>query len=220
MACWGETPRRRATALKSLGYGRWQCLRWLVLPALLPALGMVLLATTARSLSAVDIAPGAGARQSAHPRRAGVAMVKRGDELQQAKGALASLLLMAILGGLALVAGADGGYSASTSPICAVFVTRILMPLPGRLLAALLPLSGLLGALLLAGLARSAPPQMDALGNSLGLALAACALGAAVCLLWLACGPARGDGWVWLPLVLPALPLADGQYRLALYAPA
>ncbi|MBD3716481.1 hypothetical protein IE979_26365 [Klebsiella pneumoniae] len=43
-----ETPRRpRATALKSLGYGRWQCLRWLVLPALLPALGMVLLATTA-----------------------------------------------------------------------------------------------------------------------------------------------------------------------------
>ncbi|MBC8855920.1 ABC transporter permease subunit, partial [Klebsiella pneumoniae] len=87
-----------------------------------------------------------------------------------------------------------------------------------RLLAALLPLSGLLGALLLAGLARSAPPQMDALGNSLGLALAASALGAAVCLLWLACGPARGDGWVWLPLVLPALPLADGQYRLALYA--
>ncbi len=120
----------RATALKSLGYGRWQCLRWLVLPALLPALGMVLLATTARSLSAVDIAPRAGARQSAHPRRAGVAMVKRGDELQQAKGALASLLLMAILGGLALVARADGGYSASTSPICAVFVTRILMPCP------------------------------------------------------------------------------------------
>ncbi len=68
----------RATALKSLGYGRWQCLRWLVLPALLPALGMVLLATTAWSLSAVDIAPGAGARQSAHPRRAGVAMVKPG----------------------------------------------------------------------------------------------------------------------------------------------
>ncbi len=46
----------RATALKSLGYGRWQCLRWLVLPALLPALGMVLLATTAWSLSAVDVA--------------------------------------------------------------------------------------------------------------------------------------------------------------------
>lgn len=161
----------QATALKSLGYGRWQCLRWLVLPALLPALGMVLLATTAWSLSAVDVALVLGPGNP--PTLAVLAWqwLSQGDELQQAKGALASLLLMAILGGLAL-----------------------------------------------AGLARSAPPQMDALGNSLGLALAACALGAAVCLLWLACGPARGDGWVWLPLVLPALPLADGQYRLALYA--
>ena len=158
----------QATALKSLGYGRWQCLRWLVLPALLPALGMV--------------------------------------------------LLMVILGGLALVAW--GGWRLQRQYQPDLRGVRHPHPhaLPGRLLAALLPLSGLLGALLLAGLARSAPPQMDALGNSLGLALAACALGAAVCLLWLACGPARGDGWVWLPLVLPALPLADGQYRLALYA--
>ena len=151
-------------------------------------------------------------------RRAGVAVVKRGDELQQAKGALASLLLMTILGGLALVAW--GGWRLQRQYQPDLHGVRHPHPhaLPGRLLAALLPLSGLLGALLLAGLARSAPPQMDALGNSLGLALAACALGAAVCLLWLACGPARGDGWVWLPLVLPALPLADGQYRLALYA--
>ncbi|SXT09037.1 ABC transporter permease [Klebsiella pneumoniae] len=139
----------QATALKSLGYGRWQCLRWLVLPALLPALDMVLLATTAWSLSAVDVALVLGPGNP--PTLAVLAWqwLSQGDELQQAKGALASLLLMAILG---------------------------------------------------------------------GLALAACALGAAVCLLWLACGPARGDGWVWLPLVLPALPLADGQYRLALYA--
>lgn len=156
----------QATALKSLGYGRWQCLRWLVLPALLPALGMVLLAATAWSLSAVDVALVLGPGNP--PTLAVLAWqwLSQGDDLQQAKGALASLLLMTILGGLA----------------------------------------------------RSAPPQMDALGNSLGLALAACALGAAVCLLWLACGPTRGDGWVWLPLVLPALPLAAGQYRLALYA--
>ncbi|WP_149999104.1 ABC transporter permease subunit [Klebsiella pneumoniae] len=144
--------------------------------------------------------------------------LSQGDELQQAKGALASLLLMAILGGLALVAW--GGWRLQRQYQPDLHGVRHPHPhaLPSRLLAALLPLSGLLGALLLAGLARSAPPQMDALGNSLGLALAACALGAAVCLLWLACGPARGDGWVWLPLVLPALPLADGQYRLALYA--
>ncbi len=208
----------RATALKSLGYGRWQCLRWLVLPALLPALGMVLLATTAWSLSAVDVALVLGPGNP--PTLAVLAWqwLSQGDELQQAKGALASLLLMAILGGLALVAW--GGWRLQRQYQPDLRGVRHPHPhaLPGRLLAALLPLSGLLGALLLAGLARSAPPQMDALGNSLGLALAACALGAAVCLLWLACGPARGDGWVWLPLVLPALPLADGQYRLALYA--
>ncbi|HIE9836000.1 TPA: ABC transporter permease subunit [Klebsiella quasipneumoniae subsp. quasipneumoniae] len=157
----------QATALKSLGYGRWQCLRWLVLPGLLPALGMVLLA---------------------------------------------------ILGGLALVAW--GGWRLQRRRLPDLRGVRHPHPhaLPGRLLASALPLSGLLCALLLAGLARSAPPQTEALINSLGLALAACALGAAVCLLWLACGPARRDGWVWLPLVLPALPLADGQYRLALYA--
>ncbi len=208
----------QATALKSLGYGRWQCLRWLVLPALLPALGMVLLATTAWSLSAVDVALVLGPGNP--PTLAVLAWqwLSQGDELQQAKGALASLLLMAILGGLALVAW--GGWRLQRQYQPDLHGVRHPHPhaLPGRLLAALLPLSGLLGALLLAGLARSAPPQMDALGNSLGLALAACALGAAVCLLWLACGPARGDGWVWLPLVLPALPLADGQYRLALYA--
>ena len=94
----------QATALKSLGYGRWQCLRWLVLPALLPALGMVLLATTAWSLSAVDVALVLGPGNP--PTLAVLAWqwLSQGDELQQAKGALASLLLMAILGGLALVA--------------------------------------------------------------------------------------------------------------------
>ncbi|HBT5831486.1 TPA: ABC transporter permease subunit, partial [Klebsiella pneumoniae] len=177
----------QATALKSLGYGRWQCLRWLVLPALLPALGMVLLATTAWSLSAVDVALVLGPGNP--PTLAVLAWqwLSQGDELQQAKGALASLLLMAILGGLALVAW--GGWRLQRQYQPDLHGVRHPHPhaLPGRLLAAL-------------------------------LALAACALGAAVCLLWLACGPARGDGWVWLPLVLPALPLADGQYRLALYA--
>ncbi len=208
----------QATALKSLGYGRWQCLRWLVLPALLPALGMVLLAATAWSLSAVDVAPVLGPGNP--PTLAVLAWqwLSQGDDLQQAKGALASLLLMTILGGLALVAWGGWRIQRQYQPNLRGIRHPHPHALPGRLLAALLPLSGLLGALLLAGLARSAPPQMDALGNSLGLALAACALGAAVCLLWLACGPTRGDGWVWLPLVLPALPLAAGQYRLALYA--
>ncbi|RIU75586.1 thiamine ABC transporter permease, partial [Klebsiella pneumoniae] len=46
----------QATALKSLGYGRWQCLRWPVLPPLLPAPAMVPLATSARSRLALAAA--------------------------------------------------------------------------------------------------------------------------------------------------------------------
>ncbi len=190
-------------ALKDLGYGRWQCLRWLVLPALLPALGMVLLATTAWSLSAVDVALVLGPGNP--PTLAVLAWqwLSQGDELQQAKGALASLLLMAILGGLALVApGADGGYSASTSPISARCSSPASScPAPAACWRRCSRRAVCWSALLLAGLARSAPPQMNALGSSLGLALAACALGAAVCLLWLACGPAReamaGSGYRW-----------------------
>ncbi|STT02939.1 ABC transporter permease [Klebsiella pneumoniae] len=156
---------------------------------------MVLLATTAWSLSAVDVALVLGPGNP--PTLAVLAWqwLSQGDELQQAKGALASLLLMASLGGLALVAWSGWRLQRQYQPDLHGVRHPHPHALPGRLLAALLPLSGLLGALLLAGLARSAPPQMDALGNSLGLALAACALGAAVCLLWLACGPARGDGW-------------------------
>ena len=158
----------QATALKSLGYGRWQCLRWLVLPALLPALGMVLLATTAWSLSAVDVALVLGPGNP--PTLAVLAWqwLSQGDELQQAKGALASLLLMAILGGLALVAWGVWRLQRQYQPDLRGVRHPHPHALPGRLLAALLPLSGLLGALLLAGLARSAPPQMDALGTALG----------------------------------------------------
>ncbi len=50
--------------------------------------------------------------------------------MQQAKGALASLLLLAILGGLALVARADGGYSVGVCPICAAFGIPIPTPCP------------------------------------------------------------------------------------------
>ncbi|HBZ9590517.1 TPA: thiamine ABC transporter permease, partial [Klebsiella pneumoniae] len=129
----------QATALKSLGYGRWQCLRWLVLPALLPALGMVLLATTAWSLSAVDVALVLGPGNP--PTLAVLAWqwLSQGDELQQAKGALASLLLMAILGGLALVAW--GGWRLQRQYQPDLHGVRHPHPhaLPGRLLAALLP---------------------------------------------------------------------------------
>ncbi|MBZ6574428.1 thiamine ABC transporter permease, partial [Klebsiella variicola] len=52
----------QATALKSLGYGRWQCLRPPVLPALLPPPGLVPLAAPARRPSALRLPPLPGPR--------------------------------------------------------------------------------------------------------------------------------------------------------------
>ncbi len=42
--------------LDSLGYSRWQCLNWLLLPSVASALAMAMLAIVARSLSVVDVA--------------------------------------------------------------------------------------------------------------------------------------------------------------------
>ena len=207
----------QATVLKSLGYGRWQCLKWLVLPALLPALAIALLATAAWSLSAVDVALVIGPGNP--PTLAVLAWqwLSQGDEQQQAKGALASLVLLLTLVMMALLAwGAWRVWRRRIPP-----VQGIRRPQPralvGKSFAILLPLCGVLCALLLAATAQSRAPLGDSIGNSLWLGLCSALLGAVVCLLWLELGPSRFGGWIWLPLILPALPLVDGQYQLALY---
>ncbi|MGS3447932.1 ABC transporter permease subunit [Klebsiella electrica] len=208
----------QATILKSQGYGRWQCLNWLILPTLAPALAVVLVATTAWSLSTVDVALVIGPGNP--PTLAVLAWqwLNHVDDRQQAKGALASLLLLFILGGLLVCAWGGWRLWQRRIPDLRGIRRAQSRALAGRLLAIGLPLSGLLCALLLAALAHSASALSDSLANSLGLALLACLAGALICLLWLECGPSRGDSWVWLPLVLPALPLADAQYQLALSA--
>ncbi|MCE9899674.1 ABC transporter permease subunit [Raoultella terrigena] len=208
----------QVTVLKSLGYGRWQCLHWLILPTLMPSLAIILLATTAWSLSAVDVALILGPGNP--PTLAVLAWqwLNQGDELQQAKGALASLLLVGILGLLA--AGAWGAWRLWRRRIPDLRGVRRLHSGAGvgRVVAIAVPLSGLLCALFLAAVAQTAVPAGASVANSLTLALLSCALGGIICLLWLEYGPSRGDGWVWLPPLLPALPLADVQYQLALYA--
>ncbi|STW07681.1 ABC transporter [Klebsiella grimontii] len=106
----------QATVLKSLGYGHWQCLTWLVLPTLLPALSVVLLATAAWSLSAVDVALVIGPGNP--PTLAVLAWqwLSQGDERQQAKGALASLILLLALAMMALAAWGSLASLATTDP--------------------------------------------------------------------------------------------------------
>jgi putative thiamine transport system permease protein len=190
----------QATVLKSQGYGRWQCLNWLILPTLLPSLAIVLVATTAWSLSTVDVALVIGPGNP--PTLAVLAWqwLNQGDDMQQAKGALASLLLLLILGGLLVCAW--GGWRLWQRRIPDLRGIRRPQPraLAGRLLAIGLPLSGLLCALLLAALAQSASALSDSLANSLGLALLASWRGRlSACCGWSAALPAAiaGSGCRW-----------------------
>lgn len=208
---------QQVVVLKSLGYGRGQCLFYLILPALMPALSMVLLATTAWTLSAVDVAIILGPGNP--PTLAVLAWqwLNQGEESAQIKGALACLLLLAILALLALATRLFWHLWRRSGP--GFHGQRRAYPLlfPGQVFSRLIPLSGLLCALSLLLLAQTSLPETDTFNNSLWLAVLEAFSAAALCLLWLEWGPRRASGWIWLPLFLPALPLAAGQYQLALY---
>ncbi|MFP2237569.1 ABC transporter permease subunit [Pseudescherichia vulneris] len=206
----------QSLTLRSLGYGRWQCLAWIVLPRLLPQLRIVLLATAAWTLSTVDVGLILGPGNP--PTLAVLAWqwLSQGDALQQAMGSLACLLLLVMLAGLML--GADliwRGFRAGGPNVDGV---RRPAPVafPGNVLAWLLPLSGVVCVGTLFLLADSSLANPDSINNSLWLALGSSLLSVALGLLWLEFGPQRFGAWIWLPLVLPALPLAAGQYQLAL----
>jgi putative thiamine transport system permease protein len=206
----------QSLTLRSLGYGRWQCLAWIVLPRLLPQLRIVLLATAAWTLSAVDVALILGPGNP--PTLAVLAWqwLSQGDTLQQAQGSLACLLLLLIL--VALMLFAELLWRGFRKQVPNFQGLRHPQPLalPGKTLAWLLPLSGVLCVATLGLLADSELANVESIRDSLGLALASSFLGLALSLLWLEYGPQRLGAWIWLPLVLPALPLAAGQYQLAL----
>lgn len=206
----------QSLTLRSLGYGRWQCLAWTILPKLLPQLRIVLLATAAWTLSAVDVGLILGPGNP--PTLAVLAWqwLSQGDALQQAMGSLACLLLLAMLAGLML--GAELLWRLFRLRVPGFQGVRHPAPLalPGKLLAWLLPLSGVVCVGTLFLLADSSLADTDSINNSLWLALGSSLMGVALGLLWLELGPQRFGGWIWLPLVLPALPLAAGQYQLAL----
>ena len=87
-----------------------------------------------------------------------------------------------------------------------------------RPLVQILPVSGVVCALVLALIASYSSLNSEALSNSLQLGLLSSVLALLILFAWLEWGPQTGHRWVWLPLILPALPLVTGQYLLALYA--
>lgn len=70
---------------------------------------------------------------------------------------------------------------------------------------------------LLAILADQSTINSEALINSLTMGLVATFIALLLLLLWLEWGPQRRQLWLWLPILLPALPLVAGQYTLALW---
>ena len=206
----------QAMVLQSQGYGRWQCLAWLVLPQLMPQLRIVLLATTAWTLSVVDVAQVLGPGNP--PTLAVLAWqwLSQGDDAQQAKGALACLLLLAMLAVLTLLAlTLWRGWRRRVPDFSGVRHPRP-RALPGRFFAFFLPLCGLLCVIVLALTSRLTAPSPESLLNSLWLGALSALLGALLCLAWLELGHPRLNTLLWLPLILPALPLVAGQYQLAL----
>lgn len=91
--------------------------------------------------------------------------------------------------------------------------------MPGITLASLLPLTGVLCVVLLAILADQSTINSEALINSLTMGLVATFIALLLLLLWLEWGPQRRQLWLWLPILLPALPLVAGQYAGAMAKP-
>ncbi len=208
---------QQVIVLDSLGYSRWQGLNVLLLPSVAPALGAVMLAIAAWSLSAVDVGIILG---PGNPPTLAVLCwqwLNQGDAGQQVKGTLGSLLLILLLGALMLVGYLlwRGWRRIAATPRGVRHRTS--SPLPGTLLSLLLPLAGVLCIALLAFMAQVSSINPDAFVNSLQAGLASSMAGLLVILLWLEWGPQRGHRWVWLPVILPALPLVAGQYHLALW---
>ncbi|MDP5224120.1 thiamine ABC transporter permease, partial [Enterobacter hormaechei] len=138
-----------------------------------------------------------------------------GDAQQQTKGTLLCLVLLLLLAALAAV-----GYGfwtawrrAQRDPSGIRHASHT--ALPARTLGGLLPLCGVLCALVLLMLARR--DDIGPVSDSLSLGLLSSLTALAILMLWLEWGPQRGAVWVWLPLALPALPLVSGQYAVALW---
>lgn len=209
---------QQVIVLDSLGYSRLQCLNWLVLPSVAPALGKVMLAVVAWSLSVVDVAIVLGPGNPPTLAVLSWQWQSMGDAQQQAKGALASLLLVLLLALFALIGYLLWRGWQRTIPGITGKRLRVPSCKAGRSLVQLLPISGVGCALLLVLTGEYSSLNSEALINSLQMGLISSAVALFTLLLWLEWGPQTGHRWVWLPIILPALPLVTGQYTLALNA--
>jgi putative thiamine transport system permease protein len=219
---------------RSMGYGPLHSRLLVIIPQLLPRLGWALVAVMTYSLSVVDVAIILGPDNP--PTLAVLAWqwMNDGDPQRQAMGMALSALLVVLLAGsgtggwllwqgLRRRLGMFSGRRRQTdarlfSSALASGLTVIVMAAGAILLCWSLAESWFYPSLLPEAFSFSGweLARYDRLLTTLWLALASGPIAALSVLLWLEGIPRRFDVLLLLPLFLPALPLAAGQYQVLL----
>ena len=232
-----QSTSRQLLLARSMGYGRLQAWRWVLWPQLVPRMAWPLAAVLAYSLSVVDMALVLG---PGNPPTAAVLAwrwLTDPSPATQAMGAVAAMTLVGMFAALSATAwacwlgaqrwqrqasypkgvrhpGADGNRGQWLSGLLEVSGVAVLVALGVWSLAD----GWFFPALWPTGLSARAWQQAD-----LGPVLTTLWLGAATCLVclptalvWLEWGSQRNHAVLYAPLVLPALPLAMGQYATLL----
>ena len=219
---------------RSLGYNPMQSWRRILWPQLLPRLGWPLAAVLAYGLSVVDMAVILG--PGTPPTLAVLAWhwLIDPEPTLQARGSAASLVLLALL----LVCGGTVRWLWSRSVRHRAYPSGVRLPLPGwqRLnLHTPLFLTGYaaVAVLLLWSVADSwffpsiwpvdltwrnwAQADLAPFWTTFWLAIVVSCLSLPAALAWLEWGPTHANAILYLPLILPALPLVAGQYAALLH---
>ncbi len=219
---------------RALGYSRTQTWVLILWPQLLPRFGWPVLAVFAYGLSVVDMAIILG--PSTPPTLAVLIWrwLSNPDPAVQARGSAASLILLIVLLSCGLAVRSLGlllklrqpyppglRKPAASRPWCRRRTPHFLV---GYAVVAVLLLwsfaqEWFFPALLPVAFSLEYWQKADwsAFWTTLWLATAACLLCMPAVLVWLEWGPKRLNALLYLPLILPALPLAAGQYAALLH---
>lgn len=229
-----EQMHQQITLARTLGYGELQSRLYVLVPQLLPRLGWALVAVTAYSLSVVDAALILGPANP--PTFAVLAWQWLTDSniSRQNMGLAASCMLLLLLGSFIvfgrfawgvfkLRVGRFSGKRYALNLSSAGVVTACSLSLFGFMaIAMLVTWSFAAGwfyparwpeSLTLSGWQQA---ELAPVWTSFVAGLISTLLALIVTILWLKGCPRRYDRWLYLPLLLPALPLAAGQYQLLL----
>lgn len=229
-----QTVSRLMVMGRSLGYSRTQTWRMILWPQLLPRMTWPVMAVFAYGLSVVDMAIILG--PGTPPTLAVLVWhwLTDPDPTFQARGSAAAIVLLVIL--LVCVLGAQGlGWvlmrlrpytSGQRKPASSWRWLKLHTPLflTGYAVVAMLLLwsvaqAWFFPALLPDALSLESWQQADwaPFWTTLWLAMAASLLCLPAVLIWLEWGPHRLNAMLYLPLILPAMPLVAGQYATLLH---